>query len=135
MPKIRDWDNLNEWTGLDVLYMLPKAFLDSYEILFNRAMKWGTSPAPVEKAKVGKGKGPKVQGGGKRHRESFLIRDEKAFDLKKQVDYRLRKLAREVIRGRLEKMTLCSTAKCHMWHEPDWVYCPRCGTELKRNPQ
>lgn len=99
--------------SLEVLYMLPPEFVEAYTSLF-----WQAFAEPLRES--GSGKGPdggntkkKVpstvsvagvmsaanNGGGKKYRTYWTIRDEDAFNRKRSIDRALKRLARKVQMG------------------------------------
>jgi hypothetical protein len=95
--------------SLEILYLLPKDFVDRYIELWEKALgpavnapgdalaregNLGRAKTRTDKkgAMVGAGGG----GGGKRFRRVFTIRDERALELKARIDRRLRSIARDI---------------------------------------
>jgi len=105
----------------ELLFMLPPEFARAYEQLFDAALKLdnGSHTGQGERAgEVGKGpadgalggtlKGlrirsdvnagsaPRVSGGGKKYKNVWTVKDQRALDLKNRTDKRLRGIAREI---------------------------------------
>lgn len=93
----------------ELLYFLPKQFLEAYEQLWYRgfagkddggAGAGGPGRIADEAARVGKasGKGLQGLGGAKRktYKKYWVIADEQALELKDRMDKRLRSMAREI---------------------------------------
>lgn len=63
-----------------------------------------------------------------------IIKNERALDLKRKVDKRLRKLAKDIYveleGGEIEEQVKCWS--CHKLAQREWKYCPRCGDSLGR---
>lgn len=137
--------------SMEVLYFLPKGFLDSYAELFSKAVKSdGGSNAQGERAaqdgELGKAqvKGPGgAKTNGRRYKKTFVVLDERALELKTRIDKRLRLLAK-LIRAELDlsaaehkrlaearKAEQCSG--CRGFLQDGWRYCPLCGKD-KRQP-
>ncbi len=126
--------------ALEVLYYLPKAFLDQYSELFTKALKadGGESArngAQQDNAGVGKAETPGNRGGAKqqtkRYKRTFVVLDERALDLKGKIDSRLRGMAREIALdlaggGGSALRTLTCTG-CGSFMQLAWKYCPKCG--------
>lgn len=83
--------------------------------------------------------GGSARAGGRRHRDHWLIADERAFRLKKTVDDQLRELA-EVVSQRLtsraaegEDLTGLNQSiqctGCRRFLKSAWNYCPHCGAK------
>lgn len=130
--------------SLEVLYLLPPEFLDAYIELYHRAFKDSSSSIGNPDAiSVKKTKGsqirPAVQG--KRYKNYWQIRDEKAFTQKQRVDRKLRALIKEIRTGEAGKgayRARCkggSTGGCGRYVEEKWSYCGWCGNELVANDE
>lgn len=127
--------------ALEVLYYLPKGFLDQYAEMFTRAVKadGGESQrntAQQDGAEVGKAETPGGRGGAKqqtkRYKKTFVVLDERALDLKGKIDSRLRGMAREIASELAgigvkasDRVLVCSS--CGAFMQAAWKYCPRCG--------
>lgn len=127
--------------SLEVLYFLPKGFLDQYQELFSRALKAdsGESNRNQSQQDIGVlGKAVAHRGGAKpqkkRFKKAFVVQDERLMDVKTRVDKRLRGLAREIetqiAGGEAEKKTEVCTG-CHQIVASSWRYCPGCGKSQK----
>lgn len=126
--------------SLDVLYYLPKGFLDAYAELFTRAVKAdggesARNDAQQQQAGVGKAAGPGAKPAKKRYKKTFVVQDEKMLLVKTMVDKRLRNLAREMqtllAGGDVEVATeMC--VSCHTIVKSSWRYCPHCGKHQAR---
>jgi hypothetical protein len=139
--------------SLEVLFLLPPDFVRAYTMLFDRSLKesvvgGGNKDQAVTK-KVSKqprlsakSKHRMVPSGmqGKRYREFWTVRDERAFRFKAQIDRRLRRLSREIALtlnpDKADKFTLTSCDRCaidltpHMELGYKIQFCPRCGTAI-----
>lgn len=137
--------------SMEVMYFLPRRFIEAYGHMFTRAVKSDAGEssrhdAQIDGARVGKtavrktGAGPTIQGGGKRYKKSFVVKDEVALDAKHMIDKRLRQIAREIEtllaggdsmgdgRGGRAEPTRCGS--CGIITKPEWRYCPRDGFDL-----
>lgn len=129
--------------SMEVLYFLPKDFIQTYGDLFTRAVKSDggedsrsrqqTDGADVGKAAVRKtGAGPTVGAAKKRYKKTFVVLDEKALNIKNLMDKRLRGMAREITaqlagtETRAEGAAACG--KCGMFMQATWGFCPKDGT-------
>lgn len=123
--------------ALDVLYYLPKAFLDQYTDMFTRAVKadGGESTrnqSQLDSAQVGKASGSGAKPG-RRYKKTFVVLDEKALDIKSAIDKRLRMMARDIesqlAGGEMGKASnRCGT--CGTFIQNRWKYCPMDGSQL-----
>lgn len=130
--------------SLEVLYFLPKGFLDAYAELFTRALKadGGEGARGEAQQQTGAlGKARVIGAGGakplkKRFKKTFVVQDEKLLAVKTMVDKRLRALAREVetllAGGEVEAATE-TCGKCRVVVKTSWRYCPRCGSYQTRD--
>lgn len=105
----------------ELLFLLPPEFARAYELLFDTALKLDSGShtgAGIRQGEIGKGpadaplpgtvKGlrvdsgknagsaPRVGAGGKRYKNNWTVRDDKALALKHRLDKRLRAMAREI---------------------------------------
>lgn len=105
----------------EALFMLPREFVRAYEELFDTALKLDSGShtgAGIAQGEVGKGpadaplpgtvKGlrvdsgknagsaPRVGAGGKRYKNNWTVKDDRALALKARLDKRLRAMAREI---------------------------------------
>jgi hypothetical protein len=141
--------------ALEILYLLPKEFIDRYIWLWEKALgpagggdvrgQQLARDANLERAQTSskdKGNLPSMGAVGKRYKKIFVIRDEHAFDLKHKIDKRLRGIARE-IRNELEGLTdqrgkhdraegrIAQQCKaCGKIMHGDYNYCPYDGAKL-----
>lgn len=130
--------------ALEVLYYLPKDFLDRYAELFNASLRLdsggmgsrGVDEQPVKVSSEYRGKRPMTGAGGKRYKEYWVVLSDEALDIKKKVDKRLRGLAREIA-GDLRmgdtddesgngQRVKCG--RCGQFLAGSWKFCPECGT-------
>ncbi len=123
---------------LEVLYFLPKAFLEQYEQMFTRALKadGGESVRNTSQAEAGElGKATGTRGGaktgGKKYKKTFVVLDERALNLKTSIDKRLRMIARDIESGlagaeAVSRPTTCGS--CGMFLQAAWKFCPKDGT-------
>jgi hypothetical protein len=125
--------------SVEVLYMLPDEFVQSYVRLFLRALREDVSGGGMagegkasgragdrmqRKGKpVGKRKIPGV-GGGRRYRTHWVVRDEKALERKRKIDRRLRRIAAEMSKRKVEDE---KCGGCGRFIERDYLHCPWCG--------
>lgn len=127
--------------SLEVLYFLPKDFLDKYQELFMRAVKSdagestrNTSQQQAADVGVSPGKGAKPAK--RRYKKTFVVQDEKALALKSLFDKRLRGMAREIqdelwaiedkVNGKAAvERGQCAGCRCFL--NDGWQFCPRCG--------
>jgi hypothetical protein len=89
--------------GLELYYMMPKAFIDAYEEVFIRAFggkdDGGVNARGQSQAESGvlmKGKTAVRGSAGKKFKRHWTIADETAVELKDRIDKRLRGLARDI---------------------------------------
>lgn len=129
--------------SMEVLYFLPKDFIQTYGVLFTQAVKSDggedarsaqqTDGATVGKVAVTKtGAGPTVGAAKKRYKKTFVVLDEKALEIKTRMDKRLRGMAREIqaeLAGsdRADSGARCCS-KCGMFMQLTWGFCPKDGT-------
>lgn len=121
---------------LEVLYFLPKAFLEQYEQMFTRAVKAdggedSRNRSQREAGEVGKATGGRTGGAGKKYKKTFVVLDERALQLKTAMDKRLRMIARDIEAGlsgvKTEaRPTTCGS--CGMFLQAGWKFCPKDGT-------
>lgn len=59
-----------------------------------------------------------------------IIQDQKAFDIKDKIDKKLRRVSREIysLLNNQETVVRSVCSKCRRLGEPEWKYCPACGT-------
>lgn len=121
---------------LEVLYFLPKAFLEQYADMFTRAVKAdggedARNRSQHEAGEVGKATGGTTGGAGKRYKRTFVVLDERALSLKTLIDKRLRMIAREIesTLARVEvKASTGQCGACGMFLQHSWKFCPKDGT-------
>lgn len=125
---------------MEVLFFLPKAFLEQYADMFTKAVKsdGGESARNAAQQAAGDlGKAAGVRGGAKtgqkRYKKSFTVLDEKALNLKGMMDKRLRMMARDietVLAGGEIKKASSRCGDCGTFVQDRWKYCPMDGSEL-----
>lgn len=142
--------------SLEILYMLPREFVDRYIDLWHQALgptikapgdgmarDGELGRAPTETRLKGKVVGTGAGGAGKRLARAFSLRNESAFRLKDRVDKRLRGIARD-IRDELrliedkssgstqdiELVTRCS--RCGKIMVEGFKFCPYDGRQIER---
>lgn len=142
--------------ALEVMYWLPKDFLDLYQELYIRALRntdGGTGErgkAAQETADLAKAKRKTTGGGGKKFKRYWVIADETVLDMKTKVDKRLRAIARDM-RGELEELdfhrereekstrqersklnspVISACPECKIIVSKVWNYCPKCGCSM-----
>jgi len=124
--------------ALDVLYFLPKAFLEQYGDMFTRAVKSDGGESARNSAQqaagdLGKATGPGAKTTGKRYKKSFTVMDEKALNLKTMMDKRLRMMARDietVLAGGVMAKASSRCGECGTFVQNRWKYCPMDGAAL-----
>jgi hypothetical protein len=124
--------------SLDVLYFLPEKFLNAYQTMFMRALKSDAGEdqrarSQAEAGEVGKATGGTTGGAPRRYKKAFVVLDERALDLKTQIDKRLRMIGREVetvlAGGEVERADR-RCPSCGTFVQNRWKYCPLEGTSL-----
>lgn len=97
--------------ALEVLYWLPEEFIKDYIQLFQKALSLGDEnhgageEAKAGKAKVsskrrGKPKSMAAQGGGKKYyKGEWVVKDDNAFEVKRRVDRKLRRVVNDTMRA------------------------------------
>lgn len=131
----------------EVLWFLPRDFVDAYSEVFYRAFAGkddggtgGRGAMDEEKRIVGKasGKGLQGLGGAKRktYKKYWVIADDKAVRIKDLVDRRLRAMARELklelaARDDTEAEERLKCEGCKRYVQAGWQYCPGCGAGLR----
>lgn len=130
----------------ELLFFLPKSFLDAYEQLWYRGFAGkddgGTGArgaATAEQARVGKasGKGLQGLGGAKRktYKKYWVIADEHALEVKDRMDKRLRGMAREIkdmLAGIDEDARRGGSSRCPECGrilQAGWKFCPNDGAK------
>lgn len=130
--------------SLEILYLLPREFVDRYIDMWTRALGPGIKApgeamardselgrANTDTSKKGLMVGAGSGGVSKRYKKIFVIADERALMLKDRIDKRLRGMAREIRRelgeleerGRLEEKARKSGEKLGNWMSK----CGKCG--------
>ena len=140
--------------ALEVLYWLPRDFIDLYQELYMRALRntdggaGGQGEAAAQTGALGKAKANTATNG-KRYKKYWTVADEHVLEMKSRVDRRLRAMTRDMRteleeldwkRERKEKVRKvqsragsgirASCPACHIVVSLSWKYCPKCGTEL-----
>jgi len=149
--------------SLEVLYLLPTEFIEQYTILFFEALREDAKGTDLEaragemtvkvsdvknakeRKRVRREEGRENEGavargaqgeGTKRYRNAWVIRNERALELKGVIDRRLRELTEDIISG-LEGKALelnsrkCKARGCGRYVKNEWRYCPSCGSGTK----
>jgi hypothetical protein len=123
--------------SLEVLYFLPKDFLNAYEQMFTRAIKadGGESrrnESQQQAGDLGKAKGDSRGSRGKRYKRTFVVLDDAALQLKTRMDKRLRMIARDISNGLAgvdeeggPVRGVCDG--CGRFMQMTWLFCPACG--------
>jgi hypothetical protein len=135
--------------SLHALFLLPRDFVQRYEALFWRALAEEspsqTSPnldhsgepeGPVSRPSSQTRLSPRakttigpVKKAPKRHQKHWLVRDEAALELKKQIDRKLRGLARDMkVHEQSRPATTPRCGSCKRYVEPHWNFCASCGS-------
>jgi hypothetical protein len=124
--------------SLDVLYYLPKAFLQQYADMFTKAVKAdggesGRNTSQQEQGDLGKATGRGAKTTGKRYKKTFVVLDERALQLKSVIDKRLRMVARDIevqlAGGEMEKAA-SRCGQCGTFIQNRWKFCPLDGSNL-----
>lgn len=124
--------------SLEVLYFLPEKFLSAYQDMFTKALRSdggesARAKSQAEAGEVGKASGGTTGGAGRRYKKTFVVLDEKALDLKSQIDKRLRMIGREVetvlAGGQLERQDR-RCPSCGTFVQSRWLFCPLEGARL-----
>lgn len=126
--------------SLEVLYYLPRDFLQRYTELFNAALKLDNGGGAGRSEDEGgtkvsnsyRGSRPMVGAGGKRYKQYWVVKSDEALDLKKRVDKRLRALGRQIatdmIFGEEEKKDgRIQCSRCGRIMAGAWRFCAWCG--------
>jgi hypothetical protein len=116
---------------------LPGEFRDRYEALWLRSRGQDRVKEP-ENQRVGARAVVRVKSSEtatrpgaapvKGQKKPSVYLDETAGAMKSMVDRKLRKLARQMAGAEAEKLRRCTGAKCRRWCDPDWIWCPWCGS-------
>lgn len=124
--------------SMEVLYFLPEKFLNAYADMFTRALKSdggedARARSQAEAGAVGKAPGGSTGAAGRRYKKTFVVLDERALDLKTQIDKRLRTIGREVetalAGGQTEKAD-ARCPSCGTFVQARWKFCPMEGARL-----
>jgi hypothetical protein len=126
--------------SMEVLYFLPRGFLEAYATIFSLALKSdaggdATARAQQEAGALGKARGRGAKTNGKRYKRSFVVLNEQALDLKEAMDKRLRNIGRDAMQalsGGDFKAGAAETrcASCGMFLQAGWKFCPKDGDEV-----
>lgn len=145
--------------SLEVLYLLPRTFLDRYVELFDAALRLPSSPQGgtgragdlgkansheplrgtakglrINSGKEGGGDAPHLGGGaGKKGPGVWAVKNVEALEFKKRIDTKLRALAREIrvgLAGEQRGVTIKQCTQCAKIVAADWKFCARCGHQL-----
>ena len=126
--------------------LLPDALVDAYAFLHTQVFGGARVAPEAGVGEIGPAEQWLVKSDGQRRRGPAkkgkqysasvrtVIRDERALELKKRVDKRLRKMARDIYREwkGLEEEEQVKCFSCHKLAESGWKWCPRCGDRLVR---
>lgn len=124
--------------------LMPDALVDAYEFLHTQVFGGARVAPEAGVGEIGPAEqwlltsdGQRRRGPAKRGKQYSasvrgVIRDERALELKKRVDKRLRKMARDIYREwkGLEEEEQAKCFSCHKLAESGWKWCPRCGDRL-----
>lgn len=145
--------------SLEILYMLPRQFVDRYIDLWTQALgplvkapgdgmarDGELGRAPTETRLKGKVVGTGAGGAGKRLARAFSLRDEAAFNYKDTIDKRLRSIARDIrdelrliedrtTRDAVEAMLVTRCGRCGKVMSNAWLFCPHDGNRLIEKAQ
>lgn len=123
--------------SMEVLYFLPERFLRAYGDMFTRALKADGGEDARARSQAEAGEVGKATGGstatGRRYKKSFVVLDEKALDLKTQIDKRLRAAAREIeatLSGGSVQKQEARCPSCGSFVQARWKFCPMEGARL-----
>lgn len=126
--------------ALEVLFFLPKDFLNAYEQMFTRAVKADGGESRRAEAQeaagtVGKARGTGAKTTGKRYKKTFVVLDERALELKTRMDKRLRMMAREIAGGlegeEIKGGTKNQCGSCGTFMQARWKFCPLDGSPAR----
>jgi len=146
--------------ALEILYMLPRDFIDTYAELFTLALAGddGGAGARGEAARqtgeLGKAARKTAGGQGKKYKKYWTVKNDAALELKDRIDKRLRSIARE-LRMRMDEaevfgrqveasdrglgkvqadvagMTaMGSCSSCGRFCSRGWKFCANCGARI-----
>jgi hypothetical protein len=123
--------------SMEVLYFLPRGFLEVYATIFSLALKSDgggsqVAAAQQEQGALGKARGRGAKTNGKRYKRNFVVLDEMALELKKAMDKRLRNIGRDAMQalagGEFKTgATETRCASCGMFLQTGWRFCPKDG--------
>lgn len=125
--------------SLEVLYFLPKDFLNAYEQMFTRAVKAdggesARNTSQQQAGDLGRAKGDSRASRGKRYKRTFVVLDNRALELKTRMDKRLRMMARDISNGLLGVEDNAQGGAgggncpgCGRFMQMTWNFCPGCG--------
>jgi hypothetical protein len=146
--------------ALEILYMLPRDFIDAYAELFTRALAGddggagGRGEAARQTADLGRAARKTSGGQGKKYKKYWTVRNDAALELKDKIDKRLRAIGRELrmrmdeadVFGRqLEKadrglgsvtedlarvMNGHQCGNCGRFLSRGWKFCANCGARI-----
>lgn len=121
--------------GDEIARKLPRGFVEAYSFLHQAAlsdsasMNGGRGYDETADTKIrGGAKAPKKYGSGR-----APLRSSSADGYMDSVNRKLRKIGRE-IKGFIEhrspnaEMRQCSSRKCRRFSDPEWLFCPWCGS-------
>lgn len=122
--------------SLEVLYFLPKTFVEMYGTLFTRAVKSDGGESARAEGQLQAGELAKATGRGaktnqKRYKRTFVVLDERALELKTKLDKRLRQMAREIeleLSGLPIEKKARQCGSCGTFLQGVWKYCPMDGS-------
>jgi hypothetical protein len=125
--------------AIEILYMLPPVFVEAYGETFTRALGSADSGAQARgkgqerTADLARAKVKKTGGQGKRYKQIYVIKDERALETKLKADKRLRALARDMrlmLKGEEDAGSKARCGGCSGFVSSDWRFCPACGHGL-----
>lgn len=121
--------------SLEVLYFLPKDFLNAYEQMFTRAVKADGGESARADAQQAAGQVGKARGNGakpgKKYKKAWVVQDPVLLELKTRIDKRLRMMARDIedgLRGMMSAPKTGQCSRCGMFLQMGWKFCPKDGT-------
>jgi hypothetical protein len=130
--------------SMEALFLMPRAFVEIYADIFHRALREGIGreAGPTDENVVrridskyrGKriGAGGGGQGGGKKYRTYWSVKNENVLAAKEQLDRDLMRAAQDALRNSGKGAVRCSGTKCRKFLKESWQFCPHCGT--RRTP-
>jgi hypothetical protein len=138
--------NIDEEEGKDVWRLLPDGFTEAYGLLAQRALpvmasrngdRSGRAKSRGHQDRLTSGGRDYVMAAGAAHVQGVATDDvvgsQAAFSLKMSIDRKLRKLAREMgvwlrTSNTSRRVVRRCSGRCKKYAEPDWTYCPTCGS-------